>query len=145
MVKINKKVEYALIVLQHLQRQKPGSFVTARTICDRYFTPFDTTSKVMQVMNQKNILKSQQGTKGGYQLFIDLAEINYLQLVEMIEGKVIKKDCIEQNCSLVATCNISGPITKLNNVLFNYFKTLSLKDLLSETPGAQVDIKEAIL
>lgn len=145
MVKINKKVEYALIVLQHLQQQKPGSFVTARTICDRYFTPFDTTSKVMQIMNQKNILKSQQGTKGGYQLFIDLADINYLQLVEIIEGKVIKKDCVEQNCSLINTCNISGPITKLNNVLFSYFEQLSLKDLLTENAQIQVDAKEAVL
>ena len=77
MIKINRKVEYALIVLQHLQQSEPEVFVTARAICDQYHTPFDTTSRVMQIMNQRKILNSQQGTKGGYQLATDLGSINY--------------------------------------------------------------------
>lgn len=142
MIKINRKVEYALIVLQHLQKQAGEVYVTARAICDLYQTPFDTTSRVMQIMNQHNILQSQQGTKGGYKLASDLRKINYLELVEIIEGKKIKQDCEQQQCSLISSCNISGPITKLNQYLVYYFQGLSLKELLEDAPNPVSYIRE---
>jgi len=143
MIKINRKVEYALIVLQHLQQADEGIYVTARAICDQYHTPFDTTSRVMQIMNQQNILNSQQGTKGGYKLATDLNKINYLELVELIEGKKVSKECSEIKCSLLESCNISGPITKLNEYLLYYFQGLSLKELLTDAPSPLSIIKES--
>ena len=124
MVKINKKVEYALIVLKHLETSSDEELTTARKICDKYSTPFDTTSRVMQVMNNAGILTSLQGVKGGYKLNVDLSGISYHQLVEMIEGKKIDKDCSEMKCSLLSSCNITGPIKKFNQYLNHFFKGL---------------------
>ncbi len=135
MLKINKKMEYALIVLKHFQSQPGEDLLTARSICDLYNIPFDTTSKVMQVMNTHNILASIQGVKGGYRVAINLENINYLELSEIIEGKSIEHSCENNNCSIIDTCNITGPIQKLNEYLVYFFKTLSIKELLEESPG----------
>jgi Rrf2 family protein len=132
MLKINKKVEYSLMVLKHLTDSDKGSHITAREICDKYSTPFDTTSKVMQVMSQKGILTSIQGQKGGYKLSTDLNHVSYLELVEIIEGKKINKDCLSSNCSLIDSCNITGPVEKLNQYLLYFFRGLSLHELLEE-------------
>lgn len=134
MFKINKKIEYSLIVLKHFLKNGQNS-VTARQICDTYHTPFDTTSKVMQTMNNHHILKSTQGVKGGYELAIDLNALNYLDLAEIIEGKKFSHDCNDINCSLIESCNITGPVNKLNEYLNYFFKTLSIKELLEEAPG----------
>jgi Rrf2 family protein len=132
MIKINRKVEYALMVLKLMSEREAGELTSAREVCDRFKTPFDTTAKVMQQLNLAGILVSVKGVKGGYQLNCDLAQISYLQLVELIEGKSFATDCSDGPCELYGSCNISGPIQRLNQYLTGIFSTLSLKELLFE-------------
>lgn len=132
MIKINKKVEYALMVLKHIQDKDAQALTTAREVCKEYNIPFDTTAKVMQVMNNAEILDSTKGVKGGYFLKANLSQINFLNFAELIEGKEIGMDCMKLNCSLIDSCNITGPIKRLNQYLIMYFKDLSLNDLLTE-------------
>lgn len=110
---------------------------TAREVCDLFKTPFDTTAKVMQLMNSAGILHSQKGVKGGYTLSRDLSEVSYMELVELIEGKSFMMDCHDRGeghgaCDLYHNCNISRPIKRLNDYLINIFKSLTLNELLAE-------------
>lgn len=132
MVKINRKVEYALMVLKLMNDQGKNELTTAREVCDLFKTPFDTTAKVMQQMNLSGILTSHKGVKGGYQLSSDLKQISYLDLVEMIEGKAIVVDCNEGPCDLLGSCNISGPIKRFNSYLTQILSSLSVYDLISQ-------------
>ena len=134
MFKINKKIEYALIVLKHFDQSQLQATATARQISDLYHTPFDSTSKVMQAMSSAEILKSEQGVTGGYRLSIDLTRINYLKLAELIEGKSFTHNCEDLRCSLIESCNITGPVNKLNEYLNTFFQTLTIKELLQDSP-----------
>lgn len=132
MIKINRKVEYALMVLQLMKEKGPSELTTAREVCDRYELPFDTTAKVMQLMNTAEILHSHKGVKGGYTLAKDLSSISYLDLAELIEGKSFMMDCHEGPCDLIHKCNISQPIKRLNDYLINIFNSLTINELLAE-------------
>lgn len=132
MIKINRKVEYALMVLKLMKDKGHEALTTAREVCDHFETPFDTTAKVMQLMNTAGILHSQKGVKGGYTLARDLNQISYMELVELIEGKSFMMDCHEGPCDLIHKCNISQPIKRLNDYLINIFNTLTLNELLAE-------------
>ena len=132
MIKINRKVEYALMVLKLMKDKSEEELTTAREVCDRFQTPFDTTAKVMQLMNSANILKSHKGVKGGYTLAKNLSDVTYLELVQLIEGKSFMMDCHQGPCDLYQSCNISQPIKRLNDYLITIFSTLSLNELLSE-------------
>lgn len=132
MIKINRKVEYALMVLKLMKDKDLQELTTAREVCDRFETPFDTTAKVMQLLNNHGILHSQKGVKGGYLLARDLSSVTYMQLVEMIEGRSFMMDCHEGPCELIHKCNISQPIKRLNDYLINIFSALSVNELLSE-------------
>lgn len=132
MLKINKKVEYALIVLKRMQEKGDSELTTAREISDQFNTPFDTTAKVMQLMNNRNILVSVKGVKGGYYLSQDLSSLSYMELAELIEGKSLSIDCETLGCTLLGTCNITGPIKRLNQYLNVFFQDLSVKELLAE-------------
>lgn len=144
MVKINKKVEYALMVLKFMSDQEESELITARDICDKFIIPFDTTAKVMQQMNNVGILHSTKGVKGGYTLKADLDKVSYLQLAELVEGKKVAVDCESANCSLIETCNITKPISRLNKYLMYFFQDLTLKDLLLEKNIGPLDKISAV-
>ena len=134
MLKINKKVEYALIALKYMaQKQQVSSELTsAREVCDQFKTPFDTTAKVMQKMNNHNILNSVKGIKGGYSLAINLEQITYMDLVKIIEGKELSTICESGRglCECYEFCNIKSPIEQLNQKLGEYLENLTLSELL---------------
>jgi len=132
MIKINRKTEYALMVLKLMKDKDVNELTTAREVCDTFDTPFDTTAKVMQLMNTAGILHSQKGVKGGYTIAVDLSQVSYMQLVELIEGKSFMMDCHEGPCELLHSCNITQPIRRLNDYLINIFNALSLNELLAE-------------
>lgn len=131
MIKINRKVEYALMVLKLMKDKDPNELTSAREVCDRYQTPFDTTAKVMQLMNSAGILHSHKGVKGGYTLAKDLSQISYMELVQLIEGKSFMMDCHEGPCELMHNCNITQPIKRLNDYLITIFNSLTLNELLA--------------
>lgn len=141
MFKINRKIEYALMALRHMSKKMPGELSTAKEICAVYKAPFDATSRALQIMVQKGLLKSEQGAHGGYQIIKDLAEVSFLQLAEYILGPVNVADCLYQDehfCDLTDTCNIILPVSRLNARMKEFYKNLSLYDLVvSENFGGK--------
>lgn len=132
MLKINRKVEYALIALKFISDQKNREkLISAREICDQFDIPFDTTAKVMQVMNNKKILASVKGVHGGYLLEKNLNDITYYELSQIIEGDQGVFNCVKdgQRCNRYEDCNIVKPLDLLNMKISNYLKTLTLSDL----------------
>ena len=111
-------------------------------------TPFDTTAKVMQIMNNANILNSQKGINGGYNLAKSLKDITYLEIASLIEGKNIDSVCLTSKgtyCELYEKCNITSPIDLLNRKLNQFFNDLNLHDLLLDTDSQITNHNEAPL
>nr|BFD58051.1 hypothetical protein CKG001_01580 [Bdellovibrio sp. CKG001]BFD61478.1 hypothetical protein BdHM001_01590 [Bdellovibrio sp. HM001]BFD65210.1 hypothetical protein HAGR004_02320 [Bdellovibrio sp. HAGR004] len=133
MNKINRKLEYALMALKYMSQKMPGELTTAKEVSDAFHTPFDATARVMQQMAQKGgILRAEYGANGGYQITKDLAKVSIHDLVEVIEGPTALVKCLhkEAPCEIQGTCNIVSPITDLNHRLTEFYKSLSLKELL---------------
>jgi Rrf2 family protein len=135
MIKINKKVEYALVAIKHMALKQEEELTSAREICDIFKTPFDTTAKVLQIMNNHGMLSSVKGIKGGYQLSVSLRDITYLQLVQMIENKKNSLnsafcESTKGTCELYSTCNIIEPIEMLNDKINQFLQSLTLEELL---------------
>ena len=134
MFKISRKVEYALIVLQHLSHEPQGQLTTVKEICEKYRAPFEVVAKVMQQLANHKILKSEQGAHGGYLVQCDLSKFSLFDLVQIIEGPVGVVKCLHDertpNCELFSNCNIVSPLSYLNEKLIQFYRTLSLNDLL---------------
>ncbi|MFS4458778.1 RrF2 family transcriptional regulator [Bdellovibrio sp. HCB2-146] len=133
MNKINRKVEYALMALKYMSQKIPGELTSAKEVSDAFHTPFDATARVMQQMASKGgILRAEYGASGGYQITKDLAKISMHDLVEIIEGPTALVKCLHKEgpCEIQGTCNIVSPVTTLNQKLIEFYKGLSLKELL---------------
>lgn len=130
--KLNRKVEYALIALKYMSRKFAGQLTTVKEICDAHGCPFDATARVMQIMVQHKLLKSEQGVNGGYMLVRDLSKVSFYELLEMILGPVGVTKCLHgEGCDLADRCNIQSPIGIFNQKLIEFYSDLSLIELLS--------------
>ena len=144
MFKINRKIEYALIALKHMSNKKQGQLTTAKEICDIYHTPFDPTSRGLQIMAQNGILKAELGAYGGYQIQKDLSKVAFSDLVDMIVGPIEIADCFHHKfsqCELTACCNVIAPMLNLNDKMKGLFQTLSIKDLLASRNQGEKGIR----
>lgn len=144
MFKINRKLEYAFIALKYMSHKPQGKLTSAKEICDIYHTPFDPTSRVLQVMAQKEILHAEQGAKGGYQIIKDLSKITVGELSDMIIGPIEIANCFHGNyshCEITATCQIIAPMLNLNNKIKKLFETISVSEMINSTNQADKQIR----
>ena len=133
MFKINRKLEYALIALKHMSNNHTGQLATAKEICDMYHTPFDPTSRVLQLMAQHGILKAEHGAHGGYIIVKDLGHVMFSDLIKIITGPIKIANCFHGNyshCELTACCNVISPMLNLNEKMSQLFAATSVKDLI---------------
>lgn len=127
-----------------MSQKIPGELTSAKEVSDKLKTPFDATARVMQVMAQKGLLRSEQGASGGYQITKDLNKISLLDLVEMIEGPTNLVKCVSSHsaCEIQSQCNIVSPIHNLNKKLNEFFGKVSLRELLIEDRDSKLNSKE---
>jgi Rrf2 family protein len=144
MFKINRKVEYALMALKHMSHKSPGQITSAKEICDTYQTPFDPTSRVLQLMTQSGILQADQGAKGGYQIVSDLSKISMKELSDMIIGPIEIANCFQKNyacCDIRSTCHIIAPMLTLNEKINTLFQETMLADLIASRHNGEKNIR----
>jgi Rrf2 family transcriptional regulator, nitric oxide-sensitive transcriptional repressor len=152
MIRLNRKLEYATIALKHMKDKYPGQLTSAKEISDTYSLPFDVTAKTLQLMAKKGLLKSEHGPDGGYQIIKDLTKISLLDLIEMVLGPVEFAKCLGAGgCDMDSHCNIKNSMGLLKAKLLDFYRGLSLWDLLtpnqSQTRGqaAHSSLKNAVL
>ena len=133
MLKINRKIEYALIALKHMSNKSPGQLTSAKEICGLYHTPFDPTSRVLQIMAKNGILHAEQGAKGGYQIVKDLSKISARELSDMIIGPIKITNCAHDDfseCDISSKCLISDSMINLNESIRNLFDAITIANLI---------------
>ncbi len=131
MIRIDKKLEHALIVLSHLALSNQKKLYTAKELSAIYNIAFDSVSRVMQRMASKGFLVSIQGPSGGYKLSSDIGNKTLLELLNAITKKTINiAKCINGDCDKRDICNILDPVEYLNNKLTEFYNSIKLSELL---------------
>jgi Rrf2 family transcriptional regulator, nitric oxide-sensitive transcriptional repressor len=135
MNKLNRKLEYSLMALKHMSLKNPGDLTTAKEVSESYQAPFDATARVMQMMAGHGLLKSEQGALGGYQITQDLSKLNLHELIEVIQGPTKIAKCLQHGdaggCEIKKSCNIISPVVALNQRLTDFYKSVSVRELLA--------------
>lgn len=133
MLKIQKKVEYALITIKYMLDQPAMGLFRAKDIALAFGIPFDATSRVLQILAANHYVQSSQGAKGGYQILEQINNLNLLQLIEMIEGPQSVVKCLgaEEACSMIVDCNMASPMHQLNQKLLEFCRSIMVVELVN--------------
>ena len=130
MLKISRKVEYALIALRHLQGLKKEELASAKELADSYGVPKELLAKVLQRLAKKNIIDAVKGPHGGYKLAIDPENMKLTEFFEVIEGPMGIMDCyFDSGCEQLDGCTIRTPINRINDSIRTMFNNMTLAEV----------------
>ena len=131
MLKLTRKLEYALIALRHMQ-DKRDTFISAKEIAGMYLIPQELLSKTLQQIARLNYIKAARGPQGGYRIRKGLTEISLTQFIEAMEGPIGIVDCnINSDCVQLDNCNIRMPIKQINSNIRAIFNGIRVGDITS--------------
>lgn len=136
MMRIGKKVEYALIGLLHMSQKDNRQLTTAKELAQTYHIPQELMGKVLQQLARRGLIRSVQGVKGGYRIHGPIYKISLSQVYNAIEGPIKIVSCIcKKNrliCEQRSFCIIKNPMEVLQEKLEELFCQLTLEDLRNE-------------
>ena len=130
MLKITRKVEYALIALRHMQLKKSEELTSTKEIATRYGVPQQLLAKTLQHMARDGIIEAVQGPAGGYRVATNLDQISMKDFFEKLEGPLGMMDCyFDSECIQIGACNIRIPIQRINDNMRNLFSQMSVQEV----------------
>lgn len=130
MLKITRKVEYALIALRHMQLKHSEELTSTKEIATRYGVPQQLLAKTLQHMARDGIIEAVQGSAGGYRIAINLDQISMKDFFERLEGPLGMMDCyFDSDCIQMGACNIRVPIQRINDNMRNLFSQMSVQEV----------------
>ena len=130
MLKITRKVEYALIALRHMQLKQSDKLTSTKEIATRYGVPQQLLAKTLQHMARDGIIEAVQGPTGGYRVATNLDQISMKDFFEKLEGPLGMMDCyFDSDCIQMGACNIRVPIQRINDNMRNLFSQMSVQEV----------------
>lgn len=128
MLRITKIADYGFILLVHMASQDQNLLHNAKDLSATVGIPLPTVSKVLKILTQGGILKSHQGSKGGYSLMRAAAQITAAEIIEAVEGPVAITDCSSaEGCE--RNCQVSNSWQKVNGTVVQALQNLTLSEM----------------
>ena len=131
MLNITKTIEYALIAIRHISRNKVDDVSSAKEISSLYNIPNEIMAKTMQKLCKLGYLGAIKGSHGGYFLKKPLNKINLIDFMESIEGPIgLVKCSVDEHCNIMEVCNIKTPIHKINDNIRSVLSKISVNEVI---------------
>ena len=140
MLKLSKKVDYALILLGRLHAggQGPGASTlpaeSAREMAERHSLPQPMVANILKSLTGARILTSTRGAQGGYSLAREAHQVSLAELVEALDGTIGLMDCTQAStrCELESGCPMHSPIQRVQAKFREFMTSYTLADIFAE-------------
>ena len=141
MLKLGKKVHYALVAMFHLDRvADKGSRVTTHELSQRYDIPEQHLGKVLQCLGKAGLLKSVQGVQGGYELRRELKDIRLGDVMEAVGGGTPQRVRDSHTIlTMFPACYVQGLAHEVERNVVERVHAMKLTEVLS-----QLDLPESL-
>ena len=127
MFQLSKAVEYAILFLQALKK-KEGKPVSLALIAKSRGLPLKYLERIAGDLKRQNIIKSKEGTAGGYFLAKKPKNITLSEIITSVEGKKGFVTCIYGTCQQEKLCSHKKVWQKLQQALEKELGKISLTD-----------------
>jgi Rrf2 family protein len=132
---LNRKVDYALLILCYLHHKNSGG--CAREIAERFGISRPFVANILKDLCQQRYVDSHRGVKGGYLLRPQSGERTLADLIDALDDTVQLAECNtdqpEACCSLAAHCPIRVPIADVHNRMRAVLESVKLAELFRQS------------
>lgn len=129
MLRVSKLADYATVIVGTLVEKK--IHMNAKQIAMETKLSLPTVSKLLKIMTKSNLLISNKGTTGGYQLAKAPEAITVLDVLMAVEGPFAITECSHSKgeCMLEPYCSISRNWKIINRAIIQTLSQITLLDL----------------
>jgi Rrf2 family protein len=132
MIKITKKTDYGLTLLAALAKE-PTKLFSLRAISIEHKLPYKFIGQVAGQLLDAGIIVSKEGAAGGYKLAKNPSKITLREVLETLDGPMVKIDCLKgKPCPREACCNHQRLVRNVADVVAQSLTQKTLADLVEE-------------
>ena len=130
-MQISRAGDYALRAVVFLSRQDSDRLCTIGEIAHAQQIPRAFLAKLMPMLIKGNVVKSVQGPKGGYRLARSADKVNFLEVIQAIEGPIRLVHCQEDGscCEIEEYCSLNEVFAMAQKQLLDFFRSATFADL----------------
>ncbi len=132
---VSAKGRYALRIFIDLAQNQGDGYVALSEVSKRQDVSLKYLETIVATLVRGGLLRSQRGMSGGYRLSRDAKEISIYDIFSLTEGSLSPVACIncgENFCNRSEICYTKSMWANVDNLINNYFKSVSIQDLLEK-------------
>lgn len=145
MLRLTKKVEYALFALQYMA-VRCGEVVSSKEIAECCGLSPELVAKVMSSLARSGIVRVHHGVHGGFALERSPATISLSEVMRGVEGHqphlVQCEDQHSQRCAIEDHCTIRSPLVALQAQIERIFDAMTIADLLGGVHTVELELPD---
>lgn len=137
-MKISTRGRYSLRLMIDLAQHYGEGYIALKDISERQEISKKYLEQILPFLNRSNLLLTNRGHAGGYQLSRHPSEITVLDILVSAEGSLAPVSCMENDPILCDKCEscLTLPIYQgLYKVTSDYLAHISLQDIISSNSG----------
>jgi Rrf2 family protein len=138
MTLLNRKVDYALLILSYLHRRTEGG--SAREIADRFELSRAFVANILKLLCGKGFVTSHRGVKGGYILERTTEDLTLAQLMDALDESFTLAECNkdrpDEPCVLSEICPVRNAIGEVHRRIREVLGKVTLAEIFG-TPGGE--------
>ncbi len=132
---LRRNTDYALLLMAGLAAHYGQDTVSTRQLSQNSGVPYSLACKLLQKLHSAKFVESVMGPAGGFQLTRKPQDINLLEIIELIQGKVSLNRCFlcAGACGRKDNCGVHKKLTGLQEHIEDYLKSITLTDILESS------------
>jgi Rrf2 family protein len=140
MALLNRKVDYALLILSYLHHTPEGG--CARAIAGRFGLSRAFVANILKTLCQKGFVASHRGVKGGYVLLAAANERTLANLMDCLGDTFYLTECNRETpdecCALFGTCPVKGPVAEVHRRVYDVLARVTLAEIFGRGDYPQI-------
>ena len=143
---LSQKAKYAMRALLYLASAQPDHPVFISEIADQQSVPKKFLELILLDLKRHGLVHSYRGKKGGYLLAKEPQNINFGQVIRIIDGPLAQLPCASRtayrrcdDCEDEKTCEIRRVLLEVRDSTARILDNTSLADVMVRTPAELVE------
>ena len=132
-MKISTKGRYAMRMLLDLAEHQNGGYIALKDIAERQNISKKYLEQIIPVFNKSNILRTNRGAQGGYQLAKSPDKYTVGEILRLTEGSLAPVACLDEEpitCERSSQCAMLSVWKGLYDVIHDYLDNITLQDII---------------
>ena len=132
MLRLTRQADYGIVLLAHMAQGPADELHQARTLAAETQIPLPMVSKILKALSRAELLASQRGARGGYELARPAEDITLDQILTALEGPVALTDCAPEgagDCEHEPACLARHALQHVNDAIRDSLRRLRLSEV----------------